>query len=34
MKLTLKILAVALAAITLPPAALADTAKDDTVHTT
>lgn len=34
MKLTLKTLAVALAAITLSPAALADTAKDGTVHIT
>lgn len=32
MKLTLKTLTVALAAITLSPAALADTAKDGTVH--
>ncbi|EAB8205592.1 fimbrial protein StiA [Salmonella enterica] len=32
MKLSLKILTVALAAITLSPAALADTAKDGTVH--
>ncbi|EJR2485027.1 fimbrial protein [Salmonella enterica] len=34
MKLTLKTLTVALAAITLSPAALADTAKDGTVHIT
>ncbi|KAB1388333.1 fimbrial protein StiA, partial [Salmonella enterica subsp. enterica serovar Schwarzengrund] len=32
MKLTLKMLAVALAAITLSPDALADTAKDGTLH--
>ncbi|KZF53476.1 fimbrial protein StiA, partial [Salmonella enterica subsp. enterica serovar Tennessee] len=34
MKLTLKTLTVARAAITPPPAALADTAKDGTVHIT
>lgn len=34
MKLSLKTLTVALAAITLSPAALADTAKDGTVHIT
>lgn len=34
MKLTLKTLTVALAAISLSPAALADTAKDGTVHIT